>query len=312
MDYRYALREALEMISYILSNMEWIFSGIGVFVIGLIITFLTTHRKRETTQPRPVAQLPVQDAETVSRMVQETESEKIARRFNLVLERMNEGRHYQKFSIPRLAQLMQVEKISDLEDVFLGKEEPTLQFMAAFCQTFGVNKTWLIEGKGSPFKDDDYGKGDPLAYFEDIEQLEPHGIYFIRARTDTAQAFIILRLSDWKYKILNRMWHISDRVGAGGQGQLLSMYRLINKLRASGYYGRCGGRTLSKKEFDSLLAGDVFPGKYLDVGPSEDPWWDDLTDVYHKYPIASGYGGCHGKSFLQAQQIIKLKLEGVL
>ncbi len=38
---------------------------------------------------------------------------------------MNEGRNYSEFTIPQLAQIMKLHKISELENVFTGQEEPT-------------------------------------------------------------------------------------------------------------------------------------------------------------------------------------------
>jgi hypothetical protein len=38
---------------------------------------------------------------------------------------------------------------------------------------------------------------------------------------------------------------------------------------------------------------------------SDDPWWDDFTDIEHKYPIAENYRQWHGEPFIKAQEIVK-------
>lgn len=202
---------------------------------------------------------------------------------------------------------MKLHKVSDLEDIFIGKQEPTFAFIDEFCETFGVNKEWLIEGKGSAFRSDRDRKGGPLSNIENIGEVGIDRVLLIRSKSESGEMFIVLKYSDWKYRILTQVLHVSDRVGAGGQLQLVDLYNLINKLRSSGV--RCGGRTLEKELFSALLSGKIFPGKVIDLSMSEDPWWDDFTDVEHKLPIAENYNQWHGESFIKAQEIVKWRLK---
>ncbi len=302
------------MIDYFLNNIEWIFSGIGVFFIALVSSIFIKRQpnsqglKKEHSSS--VVDNSVVEKPITLQPIKETDAKKISNRFCYVLQLMNEDYNYTKFTIPKLAQIMGLEKVSDLEKVFLGIEEPSFKFISDFCRTFGVDSEWIIEGKSAPFNNKGPYYYDPIEFFFDIPKLKPERVFFIRAKTKTAQTFILLRLSDWKFLILPKIWHISDHVGAGGQGQILSFYMLINKLRDEGYYNICGGRTLSEKHFNSLYSGDEYPGKYIEQVMCEDHWWDDLTDIYHEYPIAQNYEHCHGKSLIQAQEIIKWRIKG--
>jgi hypothetical protein len=296
------------MLDYIMENKDWLFSGAGVAVITLVLSFLfkrKTSAKPDIIQNHPVGTKATESSQSLAPK-ELTEVEKVAKRFRAILELMNEGRNYSQFTIPQLAQLMKLHKISELEDVFIAKAEPSFSFIEDFCKTFGVSKEWIIEGKGAPYSSDMPSQSDPMDYLPLIEELKPESIYFVRENTDTAPAFILLKVSKWKYLILSRTWHISDVVGAGGQRQLYSFYSLIKELRDKRrLHTSCWGLTLRKDEFNSLLCGETFPGKYTDAGFSEDPWWDDLTDIDHKYPIAENYEQWHGKSFIKAQEIIK-------
>ncbi|RDE22886.1 hypothetical protein DV711_10020 [Motiliproteus coralliicola] len=296
------------MLNYIMENKDWLFSGAGVAVVTLILSFF--FKRKSLAEPDAIQnqQVDIKEVESLQGVspIELTEVEKVAKRFRTTLELMNEGRNYSQFTIPQLAQLMKLHKISELENVFTGRTEPSFSFIEDFCKTFGVCKEWLIEGKGSPYSSDMPSKSDPMDYLSLIEEVNPESIYFVKENTDTAPAFILLKVSKWKYLILSRTWHISDVVGAGGQRQLYSFYNLIKELRdKKSLHTSCWGLTLSKDEFNSLLCGETFPGKYTDAGFSEDPWWDDLTDIDHKYPIAENYEQWHGKSFIKAQEIIK-------
>ena len=167
----------------------------------------------------------------------------------------------------------------------------------------------MTKGIGSPFSNNDLIKHEPLDYFEEIEKIKPLRIYFIRAMTNKTEAFILLKVTDYKFKIFQKTWHISDYVGGGGRLQLLSFYRLINKLRDEGLHSICYGRALESEAFVSLFSGDVFPGNCVNV--KEDPWWDDITDIYYDNSAAEKYERWYGKSFIRAQEIIRSQLSGV-
>lgn len=233
----------------------------------------------------------------------------LAKRFGRVLELMNEGRHYDKYTIAKLAQLLKLRKISELENVFEGKDEPSFEFIEDFCKTFGINREWLTEGKWAPYYNANLVHFDPLDYFDDIRTLDPEGIYFILCKSEVGEAFIVLKFADWKFQIFDQIWHISDHVGGGGRRQILGMYRLINKLQAESFYEKCSGRILEEAVFKKLHSGEVFPGSILDHPRTENHWWDDFTDVNHKFPIAENYESSYGKGFIYAQSVVRQKLE---
>lgn len=283
--------------------MEWLFSGVGVFAISVFYALLKNKKTNEIyTKPNKIQT----NNRQKNTSIELTEVEKVALRFQSILSLMNEGRHRSQYTIAQLAQLMKLHKISELENVFTGKNEPSFSFIEDFCNTFGVNQNWITEEKGTPYQNDLPTYSDPMDYLSLIEQIKPERIYFVRENSDIAPAFILLKESKWKFTILSRTWHISHVVGAGGTRQLYSFYKLVKELRdKKGMQNICCGLTLEPSQFASLLGGETFPGKYTEIGFTEDPWWDDLTDINHKYPIALNYENWHGKSFIYAQKIIK-------
>ncbi|ADN75762.1 hypothetical protein Fbal_1558 [Ferrimonas balearica DSM 9799] len=238
-----------------------------------------------------------------------TEVELIASRFRESLKIMNEGNLYSPFTISKLAQLMRLQKTGDLEKVFNGKEEPSFEFIDHYCNTFGINKGWMIHGQGTIYDNQEKTNFDPLDYYSDIEKSNPNEIYFIMNRSEVGEVFIILAMSDYKYKILKRTWRISKHVGGGGRSQIFGLYKLIKELKENGYGLKCGGRILEPIIFEKLLSGSVFPGSILSKYSDENPWWDDFTDVYGKYPISSNYKEWYGKGFSYAQSVVREKLE---
>jgi hypothetical protein len=114
--------------------------------------------------------------------------------------------------------------------------------MDHFCFNFGINRDWLIEGKETPYSNHDALQFDPCDYLAEILNSNPERIFFILCRSEVGEAFLILKFFDWRYKILRKIWHISNHVGGSGQGQIIGMYRLINSLRDKGLSHKCMGQ----------------------------------------------------------------------
>ena len=237
-----------------------------------------------------------------------TEVELVASRFREILELMNENNSYSPYTIAKLAHLMKLHKIGELERVFNAKEEPAFEFIEHFCSTFGINKDWLIHGQHNPYTNPEQTSFDPLEYYSEIEKENPNRIYLIMNSSKIGEVFILLELSDFKYKILQRTWHVSSHVGGGGRSQIYGLYKLIRKLKRTGHALKCGGRILEPNVFESLLSGRAFPDSILSRPLRENPWWDDFTDVYGKYTISSNYEKWYGEGFSYAQSIVRGKL----
>jgi hypothetical protein len=242
----------------------------------------------------------------------ETESMLLAKRFQKLIDLMNENRsEYNKFTIANLSEILSLEKRSILDNIVTGYTEPTFDFIKQFCHTFRINYDWLNEGKGNPFEVS-YLYYSPMDYLEDIIKLNPERIYLIQNKSDVAETFIMLGFSDWYYMVCTKIWHISNHVGAGGQSQIYDLYRLIKELKSNMFYLKCYGLKLDSKEFFAIFYGKKFPGSCL-VGEmgfrGNHPWWDDFIDIYHTFPIADDYLKLHGKSFIDAQEIVKQQIQ---
>lgn len=298
------------MIDYLLANKEWIFSGAGVSTI-LVLGGWLFRRSRSTSAAPPFGSQAPLRVEIIQPKVpiqevprRESEVARMVGRFNKVLDLMNESRTYGQYTIAGLAQLMKLHSVGELESVFHGTREPSFEFIDHFCDTFGVNRSWLIEGKETPYRSHAARHSDPTDYLDVIQKLAPIKIYFIRSASEVGEVFLLLKFADWKYAVVDQIWHISDHVGAGGRSQILGMYKLIMELKKRLLGSSCGGRILSEDRFGSLLEGTIFPGSVVDFPAQENPWWDDFVDVDHNYPIATNYESWYGLGFVAAQSIV--------
>lgn len=236
-----------------------------------------------------------------------TEVASIIRRLNKFLKLLNENRQHDLFTIAKLAQIMGLKSVGELENYFTGKAEPNFEFLKQFCDIFGVNYSWLLEEKGQPFHTYKQTNYDPFMYYSYIEDMKPESIYFIRSDNEYGYTFIVLKINNWKYEIIHRIWNISSYVGSGGESQIYGMYKLIKKLKEK-FYLKCYGRILKNESFDLLYSGEKFSGSIIDFKSHDSPWWDDFTDINKLYAISSHYEYWYGKEFIAAQNVVKMFL----
>ena len=320
-----------EMLDYLLANKDWVFDGWGVAAIGFLITAVTAGGawlyKRVRSSPNPpqpisiphpieVQLLPPKKEEHLT-TEPNSEVAGIVGRFNKVLSLINQRRTYDQYTIARLARIMQLNSVSDLEAIFLGKHEPSFDFIDKFCNCFGVYKEWLIDGEITPYYNEDNQTRMPLDYFDEIKRLNPELVFLVMSNSSTRDTLIVLKFFDWQYKILCHTCAISDHVGGGGQAQIFSMYCLIKALENEGMFTRLRGRRLNEEDFRQLENGNIFPRGVLESGFGYAKyWWHDFTDVYHKSWIARSeswiadhYEELYGKGFLFAQEVVRYYLK---
>ncbi len=274
--------------------------------VGLVREIFTSIYRAQTSQTKNATRLvqSLDSTETKNSIKALTEAEKISNRFKSILDLMNEGRNYQLYTISKLAQILDMEKVGDLEDIFLGKTESTFNFMKKFCEEFGVSYPWLTDGEGAPFDNKDNTMYSPS--YETFKKIIPERIYFIRAKP-LGEAFAILQIKDWKYLTIYRSWPIHSGTGQGGQSQIFDFYKLILKLEQNGFSSRLRGLHLDEEDFRLLHQGSIFPGKLLD-GAVDDGWYIHFTDIDHRYWTTENYKQKYDKNFIGAQRVIQSEL----
>lgn len=294
------------MITWVIENKDWLFSGIGIIILTIVYNlFFKKVNYNDNNITVVVQHEDTKNKDNSSEQIP-TEVSLLKYRFNETLILLNEDTNQNEFTITKLAQILKIHKISELEDFFLGKAEPTIEFVKEYAYTFGINEEWLLEGKGEPFYNNfNLSESDPYKYVKLINELNPKNIYFIKNDSEIAQFFIVLQINNWKYITLRKTYHLSSHVGGEGSSQIYGFYKLINELRTT-HYTLCQGVILKNKDFDDLLYGKKFQQKYFNFFKKQiNYWWDDFTDIHHLHPMSEKYEKRYGLEFIKAQEIAK-------
>lgn len=229
-------------------------------------------------------------------------TKEISRRLAHVLKLMNEGR-YEALTVVDLARAMELESPAELDAVFEGRQAPTFAMLDLLCSRFAINKEWLSTGRCHPFSPQFEHRTRIAEYLELLEHEPPECLYFVRSSSDVGESFILAQTDTLKCYRLSDVWHVSDHVGGGGAADLLELYRLFKQWidNFPGY--SLLGRLVEPRLANAILNGEAHPG--IVEGLPLNHWWDDLTDLEHKWTSRESSRKAYGRSFVAAQDILR-------
>lgn len=229
-------------------------------------------------------------------------TKQIAERMSSVLKSMNTSR-FEPLTVSDLALAMGFGSPGDLEAVLIGQAPASFALLDEFCSRFAVNKEWLRTGRSSPFYPETEHRSCPEHYRSLIDEACCETVYAVRSKSEVGEAFLVIESDPLKCWLIPDVWHISDYVGGAGAKDLVSLYRLFENWSNSNKPYMVLGRYIESSLAESIWNGNTYPGVVCNMPLSH--WWDDLTDLDHKWTSRKGSAKVYGKQFVAAQDIIR-------
>jgi hypothetical protein len=233
-------------------------------------------------------------------------TKQIAERMRRILDLMNDRRD-ERLTVADLARALGLSAPAELDAVFAGQTAASFPMLDQFCARFAVDKDWLATGRGNPFSSPVEHRASPEDYLGLIEEAAPEYVYLVRSASDVGEALIVVGCDSLKCWSLPDVWHVSNHVGAGGSHALLSLYKLFRRWSEGSKPYMVLGRLVDPRLADALINGKAHPGVVGGLPLSH--WWDDLTDIEHKWTTRKGSARAYGESFVAAQDIVRAMLE---
>lgn len=226
----------------------------------------------------------------------------IAERMSSVLNKMNKNR-CEPLAVSDLALAMGFSAPADLEAVLVGQAPATFELLDRFCSCFAVNKEWLTTGRSSPFYPEVEHRALPQHYLSLIEEADCDTVYAVRSKSNVGESFLIIEIAPLKFWLLPDVWHVSDHVGGSGAADLVSLCALFKDWAHSKKPYMVLGRYIDAALAESIWNGQTYPGAISNMPLSH--WWDDLTDLDHKWSSRKNSLKAYGEGFVAAQDIIR-------
>lgn len=229
-----------------------------------------------------------------------------SRRLRKAISLLREDTHSTDlFSNTKIAESLKLEKVSDLEKLLDGTNEPSFNILDIFSNIYGINKEWLKHGESQPFRLAESPMYTDKDFIEEIKGSDLEVIYFVRNDNDEAQVTIVLECEDNKYLTYPDVAHLSSHVGGTGKVQLAKFHSFLSyTLNQMDVTAR--GCTISPEDFKELSWGHMYPGKLLtNRWDRTQNWWDDFIFLYkneeHKKRLTEKYGD----EYVKAQDIVR-------
>lgn len=236
----------------------------------------------------------------------------IANRLRQILGLMREAKT--GVTLPRLAEAAG-RPLGSLDGIFDGDVEPSPEEIRGLANRFFWNAEWLKHGDGTPFTPIRGGLGslDYEAVLNcKINEKSPDEVIFFMedphewrkpGREFYGKAGVILCWDKYTYALCTSYAHISTQNGS--YSSLRSYIRLAQKVSERFVGIRGSGFLVTEEHFNGLMSGMVWPGNIKSWGRYS-PFWDDLWDYQHRFPIADKYEELHGRAFVQAQEALRI------
>jgi hypothetical protein len=234
-------------------------------------------------------------------------TKQIALRLQSALKFMNASRDDDLLTVADLARAMDLPSPADLDAIFVGQTHPTFAILDSFCERFAVNKEWLLSGRSSPFASTADFHSEAYAYKDWIDLVAPEYVYAVRSKGVFGEVYFVVQMDAYKHFVLPMSWHVSRQVGGTGAHQLLSLYKLFKDWIGETRDYMILGRYIDADLAASIADGEIHPGVVEHMPVSH--WWDDLTDLEHKWTSRDGSLTEYGEGFVDAQDIIRAQLE---
>lgn len=229
-------------------------------------------------------------------------TQQIAKRLRNVLEKMNEGR-LELLEVSDLALALGLSAPAELEVVMEGNTPATFDLLDRFCTRFAVNKEWLTTGRSTPFYSQIEHRSLPEEYLGWIDEAGCETVYAVRSKSHVGESFLVVESEQHRFQLLPDVWHVSEHVGGGGSRDLASLCSLFEVWSRGSRPYMVLGRLIDVALAEAIWNGQKFPGIVADLPLSH--WWDDLTDLEHRWTSRNGSMKAYGKAFVAAQDIIR-------
>lgn len=299
-------------IGWLVENRDWIFSGIGLTVIGVTFTVLRKIFCKKKIEPIEDKQHVQSSKENIAgngningnrnilgsgnisagvvniygidnekKECQVTESW-FEKRFNIMLELLNDARDFREkeYTIEYVSSLIGLESVEELKCYLNNGIEPDDNFKQKFIEAFGVNKEWMLYGQGEcPFLSNVKIFGNnPMDILREENLMDIEKFVIVIGEYEQRRyACIIKKKSEFCYEIYPKRYILNSDVGNSGKTKLIEFYRFVresDKIKKLDF----NVYEATEQQFIDLYNGSIAPKKVQKFKVARD-FVDDFLDL---------------------------------
>jgi hypothetical protein len=300
----------VEIFSAIWEGKNWIFSGIGVGVLGFVVKHIIrkmsgensdtytikskmrdnnnasdgniiTGKKNQIIQNDNSSTISIEGTGNVvgngnrvtnnfiynenDNNTKENANSWFSKRFEVLLSLLNDARRFneQEYTVEYISSLIELKNVDGLKVYLTQCKEPDDEFKMKFVDVFGVNKEWMVHGRGEyPFASNiRFWGDDPMDILrgDDLKDINKF-IVVIGNVNGRRQACIIRQKNELCYELYPKYFTLNSNVGGTGTKNLVEFYRFlreagrIKKFDDNAYFA-------TEEQMSQLMSGKIYPKK---------------------------------------------------
>jgi antitoxin FitA len=213
----------------------------------------------------------------------------LAERLNRLVEQFNIGGG-RRLSPSQIAERIGEPIAENVENWFHGVEEPTFSQLSAVATLLGADPDWLKHGEKCIYHVEYHRLSEnPFAAVDWLLQWTPPeggtegqvltGLHIVRSDDPTGNLLLVKESRNHHYVTYRTPVHVSEEIGAGGEGSLAALFVTLQLLYKRYATSRLAVKSylLRSDDLRQLTSGNTNPGALLTEG-SQSCWWEDIWD----------------------------------
>lgn len=272
---------------YIYENKEWLFSGIGLLVLSLVIGIIKHYITSKNKNLNIVDYENKTDKDSLSydnnnendgnndsyknnshdntvdnKGINKTSF--FSKRFYFLMNTLNENRQFseKEYTIEYINHLIGESDVNILKKYIDTNEEPLDEYKLKFVETFGLNKDWMLYGAGdAPFLQNvRLISNDPekIMGFVNLSEIDKL-ILVLSYKFGKRYGVLIQVKNEFCYKVVPVEFGLNSDVGGTGMSDLFKMHKLLYDFRARNKLDNNNVYVADEEWFDQLVNGKIYP-----------------------------------------------------
>ena len=268
------------LFNVIKNNKDWIFSGIGAMSVFSIMSFCKQiyRSKKRTSKRKPNNKINISNSVIDDSVIGENnivinnyysyekakENKSLfSERFNVLQDSLNRTRKYneEEYTTEYISSLIGLNNVNELKQYLTTDTEPDNAFKLRFVDTFGVNREWMLYGRGNcPFASNIHFFGYNAMDILREEKLQniKRFILVIGKYNGRESVCVIRQKSNCCYEVYPTAFVLDSCVGASGIKYLTELYRFVresDRIENLSYVVR----KATEEQMQQLISGMINP-----------------------------------------------------
>ena len=212
-------------------------------------------------------------------------------------DRVKEARLDLSLSVSRLIENIDFPSEREWSAIETKQLDIAERYISSMCSLTGISVSWLKHGTSTKYPTE-LIYDNQSTKIESIASESPLRA-FVAIEPDAMDALLIVQFSEFRWRVYDFGFSMDFWDWMGDEHHIPAIFELLKTIDR--LLNHPHGRIVSKAIATELRSGNMHPSVAFKKTGENSYWFDDLFDLYHRYPIAKDKYQHHGEWFVRLQ-----------